>query len=114
METHPDDTHTALRRERQSSFWSSPSSWVALGFVGVVGYFLVAEHAAHLASILPWLLIAACPLMHLFMHQGGHGGHDHSGGTARPPVDKAAGGQAMTPVLGFNPRLGAPGGRAHA
>jgi hypothetical protein len=29
--------------------------------------------------VLPWLLLAACPLMHLFMH-GGHGGHgDHRG-----------------------------------
>jgi hypothetical protein len=25
---------------------------------------------------LPWLLLAACPLMHVFMHHG-HGGHQH-------------------------------------
>jgi hypothetical protein len=25
---------------------------------------------------LPWLLVLACPLMHLFMHHGDHGGHD--------------------------------------
>jgi hypothetical protein len=23
----------------------------------------------------PWLLVLACPLMHLFMHHGHHGGH---------------------------------------
>jgi hypothetical protein len=28
--------------------------------------------------VLPWLLVAACPLMHVFMHHGHHGGHDHS------------------------------------
>jgi hypothetical protein len=26
-------------------------------------------------GVLPWLLLAACPLLHLFMHRGGHGGH---------------------------------------
>lgn len=29
-----------------------------------------------LVSYLPWLLVLACPLMHLFMH----GGHGHGGG----------------------------------
>jgi hypothetical protein len=28
--------------------------------------------------VLPWLLILACPLMHVFMH-GGHGGHGGHG-----------------------------------
>jgi hypothetical protein len=28
---------------------------------------------------LPWLFLAACPLMHMFMHHG-HGGHHHRGG----------------------------------
>jgi hypothetical protein len=78
METHPDETHSNHDQERRSSsFWSSPTGWVTLGFIVVAGYFLITEHAAHLFSILPWLLIAACPLMHLFMHHGGHGGRDH-------------------------------------
>jgi hypothetical protein len=29
-------------------------------------------------AALPWLLLAACPLMHLFMHHGS-GHHDHGG-----------------------------------
>jgi hypothetical protein len=33
--------------------------------------------------VLPYLLLAACPLMHLFMHHG-HGGHDHSEHSDRP------------------------------
>jgi hypothetical protein len=48
---------------------------------GVAGYFLITEHTAHVFTVLPWLLIAACPLMHLFMHHGHHGGHDHSAGS---------------------------------
>ena len=45
----------------------------------VAAYFLLKEHTAHVAGYLPFLLLAACPLMHLFMHRGhGHGGHDHA------------------------------------
>ena len=90
METHPDDGHAHDGHERQAtSFWASPAGWVALGFIGVAGYFLITEHAAHLFSILPWLLILACPLMHLFMHHGGHSGHGSpSGGQNSQPRDK--------------------------
>ncbi len=61
---------------------SSSATWrwrVALaGFVGVALYFLVTEHAAHLMGALPYLLLLACPLMHLFHHRGhaGHGRHE--------------------------------------
>lgn len=52
--------------------------WVFIGFLVVAAYFLVTEHRAHalgwLSSYGIWLLLLACPLMHLFMH-GGHGGH---------------------------------------
>lgn len=47
-----------------------------LGFVGVAGYFLVTEHRAHFFGILPFLLLAACPLLHLFHHRGHGGGAD--------------------------------------
>lgn len=43
------------------------------------GYLLWAEHSAHLAlaiPYLPWLILIACPLLHVFMHGGHrHGGH---------------------------------------
>ena len=54
--------------------------WVLWGFIVVAGYFLLTEHRAHLYGILPYLFLAACPLMHLF-HHGGHGhGHGHGHG----------------------------------
>jgi hypothetical protein len=31
---------------------------------------LVKEHRAHVLAVLPFVLLAACPLMHLFMHRG--------------------------------------------
>jgi hypothetical protein len=36
---------------------------------------LLTEHTAHVFGVLPWLLILACPLMHIFMHHGRHGRH---------------------------------------
>ena len=51
---------------------------VALAAATLV-FFLWEEHQAHLLGALPFLLLLACPLVHLLMH-GGHGGHGgHSG-----------------------------------
>ena len=58
------------------------------GFIAIAAFFLVTEHKAHLLGLLgehkvhilgalPYLLLLLCPLMHLFMHGGGHGHHDH-------------------------------------
>ena len=52
-------------------------NWILVGFFLVASYFLIAEHKAHLSGILyylPFLLLLACPLMHVFMHHG-HGSH---------------------------------------
>ncbi len=49
------------------------------GFIAIAAFFLVAEHRAHVVQYLPFLLLAACPLMHLFHRHGDHGGHDHGG-----------------------------------
>lgn len=54
----------------------SRGSWVFYGFVLFAVLLLATEHRAHLLGILPYLILLACPLMHLFMHHG-HGGHDH-------------------------------------
>ncbi len=51
----------------------SKSGIVLVGFIAVAGYFLWAEHAAHIATYLPLIvLLGGCVLMHLFMHHG-HG-----------------------------------------
>jgi hypothetical protein len=54
----------------------SKGRWVFYGFLAVAGFFLFTEHRAHVLGILPYLLLLACPLMHLFMHHG-HGKHAH-------------------------------------
>jgi hypothetical protein len=61
-------------------FLRSPGGIVLMAFIAIAGFFLWQEHRAHLLGLLPYLLLLACPLMHIFMHRGhgGHGGHgDH-------------------------------------
>ena len=55
-------------------FWSSRYAIGLLVMGAVAAYFLLAEHRAHFFGALPFLLLLACPLMHIFMHHG-HGGH---------------------------------------
>jgi hypothetical protein len=60
---------------------TSRANIVLIGFLAIGGFYLAAEHRAHLwlaLPYLPWLLLLACPLMHIFMHHGGHGGHDEA------------------------------------
>ena len=55
--------------------WFKPKTqWVLLAFLVIAGFFLFTEHRAHLLGFLPFLLVLACPLLHVFMH-GGHGYH---------------------------------------
>lgn len=61
---------------------SSISRYVFLGFLAIAAYFLISEHRAHVIGWLPFLLLAACPLLHLF-HHGGHGG-GHADGEQSP------------------------------
>lgn len=61
------------QHETKHLFWGQ---WVFYGFLAIAGFLLFTEHRAHLLGILPYLILLACPLMHLFMHHG-HGGHDH-------------------------------------
>lgn len=51
------------------------SHWMLWGFLVVAAFFLWSEHRAHLMGVLPYLLLFACPLMHLFHHHGHHHGH---------------------------------------
>jgi hypothetical protein len=63
----------------KGGFFASRANIVLIGFLAIGGYFLVTEHWAHVIPFLPWLFLLACPLMHLFMHHGGHGEEDSAG-----------------------------------
>ena len=50
---------------------------IALLMVAVIfGFYLLREHWSHVTGNWIYLLLIACPLMHLFHGHGGHGGHD--------------------------------------
>ena len=69
------------------SFWRSPAAWTLVVVVAVGGFYLLTEHAAHLFGALPYLILLACPLMHVFMHRG-HGHHGHHHGQNRSSDDE--------------------------
>jgi len=65
-----------------SSRWRSPLGifMLAAGAIGI--YYLLTSHLTHVAQAIPYLVLLACPLMHMFH---GHGGHDHRRyGSERP------------------------------
>lgn len=68
--------------------WSRINQWVLwIGLAAAVAWMFF-RHNAHLGQLLPFLILLACPLMHLFGHGGhsGHVGHD-SGKKAKPEDD---------------------------
>jgi len=70
---------------RPKSLWRTRYGVGLLILGAVAAFFLLAEHRAHLFGALPFLLILACPLMHLFMHRG-HGTHGHHSGAEQPQI----------------------------
>ena len=50
------------------------ATWVFGAFVLIALYFLITEHRAHMLEFLPYALLLACPLLHMFHGHGGHGG----------------------------------------
>ena len=42
--------------------------------LGIIGFYLLTEHTAHVYGALPYVFLFGCLFMHLFMH-GSHSGH---------------------------------------
>ncbi|HEX6315191.1 MAG TPA: DUF2933 domain-containing protein [Gemmatimonadaceae bacterium] len=74
--SHRHDGPPALRRRLRIDH-----CLLLLGLAAAVAWLLF-RHNAHLYQWLPFLILLACPLMHVFMHRG-HGGHRHQGEDAR-------------------------------
>ncbi len=73
--THPDHRTAA----GESPGLSRPLK-TALLMVGLVGvFYLLREHWDHVAGNWIYLLLLACPLMHMFHGHGGHGSHGGHG-----------------------------------
>jgi len=62
------------------SFWKSPFGVIATLVAVAASVYLWLVHKDHVLALLPYAFLAACPLMHMFMHRGhGHGGQSHGG-----------------------------------
>jgi len=63
----------------------SRALWIAAVMTALIGaFFLLREHWGHVAGYWPYLLLLACPVMHLFHSHGGHSHHvGHGAGTRR-------------------------------
>ena len=57
------------------SFLGSKLGFAAILVAATLGAYLLWSHTGHVLAFAPYLLILACPLMHLFGH---HHGHSHS------------------------------------
>lgn len=69
-----------MARSSETSWgWRSPSGIALFVFLAIAAFFLFTEHTAHIIPVLPWLLLLACPFIHMFMHRG-HGSHGNNGG----------------------------------
>jgi len=84
---HDHSTHST-HSTQASGFWRSRYAIGLIVMGAVAAYFLLSEHRAHFFGALPFLLLLACPLMHVFMH-GGHGRHGGHGG-GHPGADTPA------------------------
>ena len=75
MENHDSHSqnHPNAARSRTGIAWKGAAMMVAV----IVGFYVLREHWGHALGIAPYLLLLACPIMHIFMH-GGHG-HLHDG-----------------------------------
>lgn len=84
------------------TFWRSRYAFEMIFYASIALYFLLTEHRAHFFSALPFLLLLACPLMHLFMHHG-HG--NHAGGGSRASGDHGSTDKTdpRTPASGDQP-----------
>lgn len=59
-------------------FIGSKTGWIITLAIAALGVYLFFTHTGHMLSALPYLLLLACPLMHLFGHgHGGHSRHEH-------------------------------------
>ena len=60
-----------------NAFFGSTAGLIASLIVAALGTYLIAYHLTHLALLVPYLFLLACPLMHL-MHRGHHSHHQHA------------------------------------
>lgn len=73
----PDNTEAAGNTPGRRRY-----AWAIWTVAGLALAAIIADHWIHVLGWLPYALLLACPLMHVFMHRG-HGHQSHA--NHRPP-----------------------------
>ncbi len=68
-----------------------------LCLVGLGALFILPSLGISIGALFTFLLVLACPLMHLFMMRGGHGGHGGHDHGVNTPERTVSGIQASLP-----------------
>jgi len=53
-------------------FLGSKAGFIVTLSIAALGVYLLWNHSGHVLAAAPYLLLLACPLMHLFGHHHGH------------------------------------------
>lgn len=77
--------HTSSVEPASTSFIKRPAGIAVAMLALIAGFYFLREHWQHVAGNWPYLLLLACPVMHMFHGHGGHGQHSHG----EAPVDSA-------------------------
>ena len=89
--THHDESQQHTEAPAHAPMLSRATKATLLMVALIGGFYLLREHWNHLAGNWVYLILLACPLMHLFHGHGGHGGgHGDSSGRRDPRADKDA------------------------
>ena len=85
-----DTAHARMTQDRPTPSrrpWRIAAAMLLL----IAGFYLLREHWGHLGGFWVYLLLLACPLMHLMHGHGGHANHSHhdaqGGGTRSSKPD---------------------------
>lgn len=62
--------------------WARINQWLLWAGLAAAVAWLFFRHGEHLSTLFPFLILLACPLMHLFGH-GSHRGHRQAGDERR-------------------------------
>lgn len=87
--------HADRQPQPEGSFLTSRAGIALLVLLAIAGFLLFTEHRAHVLGAGLFLLLFACPLLHLFMH-GGHGGHEGHSGNNDPSRSQRESGRSGT------------------
>ena len=75
------------------SLFHSRSGIALIGFLAIIAFLLTTEHRAHVMGLLPFAILLACPLLHVFHHSGRHGSPEEPPETTRRHEHNVRGGE---------------------